>query len=82
MMAWLNSPEMARHATRLAATAEGVALAACISAVATMPVGGSSSHIHFLEGAFTAAVLLLVMAGGTSGRYETPLCDPEASATL
>jgi hypothetical protein len=58
------------------------ALAACISAVATTAVGGSPSHIHFLEGTFTAAVLLPVMAGGTSGRYETPLYDPEASAAL
>jgi hypothetical protein len=58
------------------------ALAACISAVVTTPVGDSPSHIHFLEGACTAAILLPVMAGGTSGRYETPLCDPEVSAAL
>ena len=58
------------------------ALAACISAVATTPVGGSPSHIHFLEGLFTGAVLLPVMVGGISARYETPLCDPEASAAL
>ena len=58
------------------------ALAACISAVATTPVGGSPSHIHFLEGLFTGAVLLPVMVGGISARYETPLCDPEVSAAL
>jgi hypothetical protein len=62
--------------------AEGMALAACISAVATTPVQGSPSHIHFLEVAFTAAILLPVMAGETSARYETPRCDPEASAAL
>src|ERR1700722_4785036 len=61
-------------------SAEGMALAACISAVATTPVRGSPSHIHFLEGAFTAAVLLPGKAGGTSGRAATPRCDPQASA--
>jgi hypothetical protein len=60
----------------------GHGLAACISAVATTPVRGSPSHIHFLAGAFTGAVLLPVMAGGTWARYETPRCDPEASAAL
>jgi hypothetical protein len=64
------------------AEAGATALAACISAVATTPVRGSASHIHFREGAFAAAVLLPVEAGGTSARSETPRCDPEASAAL
>ncbi len=65
----------------ISAEAEATALAACISAVAIMPVRGSPSHIHLREGAF-AAVLLLVEAGGTSARSETPRCDPEATAAL
>jgi hypothetical protein len=60
--------------------AAAMALAACILAVVTTPVRGSPSHIHFLEGAFTAAVLLPVKAGGTSARSETHRCDPLASA--
>jgi hypothetical protein len=51
-------------------------------AVATTPVRGSPSHIHFREGAFAAVVLLPVKAGGTSARSETPRCDPEASTAL
>jgi hypothetical protein len=78
--------------TSAAVMAEGMALAACISVaaaalavcisvVATTPVRGSP-HIHFREGAFAAAILLPVMAEGTSARSETPRCDPEASAAL
>ena len=63
------------------AEAQATALAVCISVVATTPVRGSP-HIHFREGAFAAAILLPVMAEGTSARSETPRCDPEASAAL
>jgi hypothetical protein len=62
------------------AEAAATALAACISAVVTTPVLGSPAHIHFREGAFEAAVLLPVNARETSAKYETPRCDPEASA--
>jgi hypothetical protein len=62
------------------AEAGATALVACIWAAATTLVRGSPSLIHFREGAFAAAVLLPVKAGGTSARSETPRCDPQASA--
>jgi hypothetical protein len=72
--------DTAAEVISVAVMAAATALAACISAVVTTPVRGSPSHIHLLEGAFTAAVLLPVKAGGTSARSETPRCDPQASA--